>query len=95
MKSATFTISSLGKLEEGFTPIINPPEVFFLAFREQNKFVLENSNVIEKEIMPFQFHDHRVINGADAGKFTYYIKEFLENIMIDILRYLFLLAVFL
>ena len=82
MKSATFTISSLGKIGgTGFSPIINPPEVAILGVsRTKTSLFLENNNVIEREIMPFSLsYDHRVINGAHAGKFTYYIKEFLEK----------------
>ena len=82
MKSATFTISSLGKIGgTGFTPIINPPEVAILGVsRTKTSLFLENSNVIEKEIMPFSLsYDHRVINGVDAGNFMHFIKTTIEK----------------
>ncbi len=82
MKDATFTVSSLGKIGGvGFTPIINPPEVAILGVSRTKKVLaVLNRQVVEKEILPFSLsYDHRVINGADAGKFMYFIKEFIEK----------------
>lgn len=82
LEGSTFTISSLGKIGgTGFTPIINPPEVAILAISRTKKVLqLVKSKPEEIEILPFSLsYDHRVINGADAGKFMNDIKENIEN----------------
>ena len=86
LAGATFTISSLGKIGgTGFTPIINPPEVGIIAISrtkkspeyKDNKIVLEN-------FLPISLsYDHRVINGADAGKFLMKVKELAELMQAD------------
>ena len=83
MEGATFTISSLGKIGGiGFTPIINPPEVGILGVsRSTKKLTLDpKGNVTENEFLPISLsYDHRVINGADAGKFMLFLKQYLEK----------------
>ena len=61
----------LGKIGGvGFTPIINPPQVGIVGVsKSQKKLYLENKKIIEKDILPISLsYDHRVINGADAGR---------------------------
>ena len=83
MEGATFTISSLGKIGGiGFTPIINPPEVGILGVsRSTKKLTIDpEGNVTENEFLPISLsYDHRVINGADAGKFMLFLKQYLEK----------------
>ena len=64
----------------GFTPIINPPEVAILAVSNfQKKLILNEGSVCEKLFLPLSLsYDHRVINGADAGRFMVYLKHILE-----------------
>ena len=59
----------------GFTPIINPPEVAILGVSRAKKVpFLEKDKVVEKTILPVALsYDHRVINGADAGKFMNFL----------------------
>ena len=81
LEGSTFTVSSLGKLGGvGFTPIINPPEVAILAVSNfQKKLTLDKGSVSEKSFLPLSLsYDHRVINGADAGRFMVYLKHILE-----------------
>ena len=84
LKGASATISSLGKLGGiGFTPIINPPEVCILAVSRSKKVLSldEEGKVIQKELLPVSLsYDHRVINGADAGRFMDKFKYLLEDI---------------
>ena len=83
LAGSTFTISSLGKIGgTGFTPIINPPEVAIVSLSRSKKILqLVDNNPVEIEILPFRLsYDHRVINGADAGRFCYQLKSLIESI---------------
>lgn len=83
LAGSTFTISSLGKIGgTGFTPIINPPEVAIVSLSRSKKILqLVDNNPVEIEILPFGLsYDHRVINGADAGRFCYQLKSLIESI---------------
>ena len=82
LSGGTFSISSLGPMGGvGFTPIINPPEVAILGVSRAKKIpVLEAGNLVEKTILPVALsYDHRVINGADAGKFMNFLKSEIEK----------------
>jgi len=82
LEGGTFTISSLGKIGGvGFTPIINPPEVAILAISRTKKLLkLSGKEVVEVDVTPFSLsYDHRLINGADAGRFMQFLKEELES----------------
>ena len=82
LSGGTFSISSLGPMGGvGFTPIINPPEVAILGVSRSKKVpVLEGNKLVEKTILPVALsYDHRVINGADAGKFMNFLKSEIEK----------------
>ena len=82
LSGATFTVSSLGKIGGvGFTPIINPPEVAIIGIsRAKKQVTLTGGEVVEKDILPLSLsYDHRVINGADAGRFMDSLKSLIEN----------------
>ena len=73
MQGGTFTISSLGGLGgTGFTPIINAPEVAILGVsRATMKPVYRDGGFVPRLILPFALsYDHRVVDGADAVRFT-------------------------
>jgi pyruvate dehydrogenase E2 component (dihydrolipoamide acetyltransferase) len=79
----TFTISSLGGLGGvGFTPIINWPDVAILGVsKKQQQPVWINDNWVKAEILPLSLsYDHRVIDGAQAARFSAYIAHTLEDI---------------
>jgi pyruvate dehydrogenase E2 component (dihydrolipoamide acetyltransferase) len=73
MQGGTFTISSLGGLGgTGFTPIINAPEVAILGVsRAAMRPVYQEGAFVPRLILPFSLsYDHRVVDGADAVRFT-------------------------
>ena len=73
MQGATFTVSSLGGVGgTAFTPIINAPEVAILGLsKSQMKPVWDGSQFVPRLMLPLSLsYDHRVIDGAQAAKFT-------------------------
>src|SRR3984957_18117520 len=90
--SGTFTITNPGIFGEQFgTPVINQPESAILGvgglFKEPTVVTDENGSdsiAIRSIIrLPLGF-DHRIIDGADAGKFMAELKKYLENWSEDI-----------
>lgn len=76
MSGGCFTISSLGGIGgTGFTPIINAPEVAILGVTPaQTKPVWSGTEFLPRQLLPLSLsYDHRVINGADAARFTRHI----------------------
>ena len=83
MKGGCFTLSSLGGLGgTAFTPIINAPEVAILGLsNNQIKPLWDGSQFQPRTILPLSLsYDHRAINGADAARFTTFIKQALSDI---------------
>tara|TARA_B100000214_G_C23937140_1_gene613750 strand:+ start:234 stop:1427 length:1194 start_codon:yes stop_codon:yes gene_type:complete len=78
LANRTISISSLGKLGGiGFTPIINPPDVAIISMSKTFKRLVLAE---ELDILPIAMsYDHRVINGADAGRFMVFLKDILDN----------------
>ena len=73
MQGASFSISSLGGLGgTGFTPIINAPEVAILGVsRATMRPVYRDGAFVPRLVLPFSLsYDHRVVDGADAVRFT-------------------------
>jgi len=88
MSGGCFTISSLGSISgKFFTPIINPPEVAILGIsRFEITPKLINNKFKARKILPISLsYDHRVIDGADAARFTKLFAEIISNpnILID------------
>ncbi|HXG13429.1 MAG TPA: dihydrolipoamide acetyltransferase family protein, partial [Gemmataceae bacterium] len=82
MRGGTFTITNLGGIGgTGFTPIVNYPEVAILGMsRGRWTPVVHNGQVVPRLLLPLSLsYDHRVIDGADAARFTRRIAEMLEN----------------
>ncbi len=85
--SGTFTITNPGIFGEQFgTPVINQPEAAILGvgglFKEPTVVTDENgfdSIAIRSIIRLTLGFDHRIIDGADAGKFMAEMKKYLEN----------------
>lgn len=87
MQGGTFTITNLGGLGgTAFTPIVNYPEVAILGMsRTQKQLQLIDGEISERLMLPLSLsYDHRVINGADAARFT--VK--LANLLSDAFRLL-------
>ena len=73
IEGGCFTISSLGGIGgTSFTPIINPSEVAILGISSFLKEpVVIDGKLKERLMLPFSLsYDHRVIDGADAARFT-------------------------
>lgn len=72
MQGGCFTISSLGGIGgNGFSPIVNAPEVGILGVsRASVKPVWDGQAFQPRTLLPLSLsYDHRVINGGDAGRF--------------------------
>jgi pyruvate dehydrogenase E2 component (dihydrolipoamide acetyltransferase) len=89
MKGATFTISNLGGLGgTGFSPIINYPEVAILGLsRSRLEPVWQDGHFVPRLLLPLSLsYDHRVVDGADAARFTRRLAEMLENPLVMLLH---------
>lgn len=78
----TFTISNLGMFGvDRFTAIINPPEAAILAVgRVKDTPVAVDGKVEIKAMMSITLSsDHRLIDGAAAGRFLSHLREVLEQ----------------
>ncbi|MFY7698430.1 MAG: dihydrolipoyllysine-residue acetyltransferase [Legionella sp.] len=83
MNGGSMTISSLGGIGgTAFTPIVNSPEVAILGLsRSAIKPIYDNGEFKPRLILPLSLsYDHRVIDGAEAARFTRYIAEHLCDI---------------
>jgi pyruvate dehydrogenase E2 component (dihydrolipoamide acetyltransferase) len=83
MQGGCFTISSLGGIGgTAFTPIINAPEVAILGVsRATQRPVYENGAWVPRLMLPLSLsYDHRVIDGADAVRFTGFLARALADV---------------
>ncbi len=83
MKGGCFSISSLGGIGgTAFTPIINAPELAILGVsRAAMKPVWDGNEFQPRLMLPLSLsYDHRVIDGADAARFTRYLAGQLEDL---------------
>ncbi|MBR9912820.1 MAG: pyruvate dehydrogenase complex dihydrolipoyllysine-residue acetyltransferase [Gammaproteobacteria bacterium] len=83
MQGGCFTISSLGAMGgNGFTPIVNAPEVAIMGVsRAQIKPVWNGSEFVPRQMLPLAVsYDHRAINGADCGRFFTYLVSVIADI---------------
>jgi pyruvate dehydrogenase E2 component (dihydrolipoamide acetyltransferase) len=83
MSGGCFSISSLGGIGgSAFTPIINAPEVAILGVSKSATKPVWNGNEFAPRLMlPLSLsYDHRVIDGAEAARFTSYLAQQLGDI---------------
>lgn len=83
MRGGSFTVSSLGGIGgNGFTPIINAPEVGILGVsRASVKPVWDGEAFQPRTLLPLTLsYDHRVINGGDAGRFMTTLTALISDI---------------
>ena len=83
MQGGCFSISSLGGIGgTGFTPIVNAPEVAILGVcKSQMKPVWNGEAFVPRLMLPLSVsYDHRVIDGAEAARFTVYLSQQLGDI---------------
>ncbi|SHE21656.1 Dihydrolipoamide acetyltransferase component of pyruvate dehydrogenase complex [Bathymodiolus brooksi thiotrophic gill symbiont] len=86
MQGAGFTISSLGGIGgTQFTPIVNAPEVAILGVsRSFNKPVWNGEAFIPALTLPLALsYDHRVIDGAQGGRFMAELNNILSEANYD------------
>jgi pyruvate dehydrogenase E2 component (dihydrolipoamide acetyltransferase) len=82
MYGGTFTLSNVGSYDSTWeTVILNPPQVALLGIGViEKKPVIINDEIQIREVMPISLtFDHRVIDGATAGKFRQRMKMLVEN----------------
>jgi pyruvate dehydrogenase E2 component (dihydrolipoamide acetyltransferase) len=83
LQGASFTVSSLGGIGgTAFTPIVNAPEVAILGVSRSSMQPVWNGSEFEPRLMlPLSFsYDHRVIDGAQAVRFTTYLGQQLADV---------------
>jgi len=83
LQGAGFTISSLGGIGgTAFTPIVNAPEVAILGVSRSSMQAIWNGSEFEPRLMlPLSFsYDHRVIDGAQAARFTTFLGKVLADV---------------
>ena len=82
LQGATFTLSNLGGLGgTGFTPIVNWPEVAILGLsRGAWRYGVTDDGPVARLFLPLSLsYDHRVIDGADAVRFTRRVAQLLQD----------------
>jgi pyruvate dehydrogenase E2 component (dihydrolipoamide acetyltransferase) len=82
IQGGVFTVSSLGGIGgRFFTPIINAPEVAILGVsRSAWQPVYRDLKFVPRLLLPLSLsYDHRVIDGANAVRFTTRLGEILAN----------------
>lgn len=83
LQGANFTISSLGAIGgTAFTPLVNWPQVAILGISPAAMQPVWNGEGFDPKLMlPLSLsYDHRVINGADAARFTNKLTKLLKDI---------------
>lgn len=83
MQGGCFTISSLGGIGgTSFTPIVTAPQVAILGVSKAKMEPVWNGQEFEPRLMlPLSLsYDHRVIDGAEAARFTRYLCELLTDV---------------
>ena len=83
LQGANFTISSLGAIGgTAFTPLVNWPQVAILGISPATIQPVWNGQGFDPKLMlPLSLsYDHRVINGADAARFTNKLTKLLKDI---------------
>jgi pyruvate dehydrogenase E2 component (dihydrolipoamide acetyltransferase) len=84
MKGGCFSVSSLGGIGgTAFTPIINAPEVAILGVSRSKVIPRYNKKgeIVPSLMLPLSLsYDHRVIDGAQAARFTVYLSSVLSDL---------------
>jgi pyruvate dehydrogenase E2 component (dihydrolipoamide acetyltransferase) len=88
LEGGSFSISSLGGIGGTFfTPIVNHPEVAILGVSKMEwKPVYRAGEFVPRLLLPLSLsYDHRVIDGADAVRFTTRLAQLLSDLRLMIL----------
>lgn len=82
LRGGTFTITNLGAQEiDAFTPIVNQPEIAILGIGRivQKPAAYEGQLALRWLVTLSLSFDHRVVDGAPAGRFLQHIKHLVET----------------
>lgn len=82
LKGGTFSITNVGMIGGQYaTPIINYPEVAILAtLKIADRPRVVNREIVIKTILPLCLSfDHRIVDGAEVGRFMNDLIKYLEN----------------
>lgn len=88
MQGGSFSISSLGGIGGTyFTPIVNHPEVAILGVSRMDwRPVWQGGEFVARRLLPLSLsYDHRVIDGADAARFTARLAQLLSDLRLMVL----------
>lgn len=83
MQGGCFSLSSLGGIGgTAFTPIVNPPEVAILGLsKSETKPVWNGQEFVPRLMLPLSLsYDHRVIDGAEAARFSQRLVACLQDL---------------
>lgn len=83
MQGGCFSVSSLGGIGgTGFTPIVTPPDVAILGVSKAcMKPVWNGNEFVPRLMLPLSLsYDHRVIDGAEAARFTQRLVVYLQDL---------------
>ncbi|ABC65255.1 Dihydrolipoamide acetyltransferase component of pyruvate dehydrogenase complex [Candidatus Phytoplasma asteris] len=82
LQNGTFTITNFGSIDITYgTPVINYPELAILGVGKiTKKPIVENNQIVIADMLPLSLAiDHRIIDGADGGRFLKRVKELLNT----------------
>lgn len=82
LRGGTFTITNLGTQEiDAFTPIVNQPEIAILGIGRiaQKPAAYQGQLALRWLVSLSLSFDHRVVDGAPAGKFLQHVKHLIET----------------
>jgi pyruvate dehydrogenase E2 component (dihydrolipoamide acetyltransferase) len=82
VQGGTFTITNVSMLGvDGFTPILNPPEVGILGVgRAMDKPAVHEGRICIRTLMTLSLTlDHRIVDGAPAFEFLRTLADYLED----------------
>ena len=83
LQGANFSITSLGSIGgTAFTPLVNWPQVAILGISPASlQPVWDGTQFVPRLMLPLSLsYDHRVINGADAARFSHQLTLILNDI---------------
>jgi pyruvate dehydrogenase E2 component (dihydrolipoamide acetyltransferase) len=89
IQNGTFTITNYGSFPTSFgTPIIKYPEVAIIGVgRIIKKPIVEGDEIKIADMMPVSVSfDHRIIDGADVGRFLAKLEQYLNDPMLLLLN---------
>lgn len=88
LRGGTFSITNYGAVGSTYgVPVIKYPEAAILGIgRITKKPVVVDGEIVIRDIVPISLSiDHRIVDGADAGRFLNKIKEYLRDPMLLLL----------